>query len=690
MKNKRLIIFLSTMIILIFSSLLFITYGYVTSEVSGNENSKQFASLSKYMKVEYSDGTNKLGGKSNDYFIPGSVLTKQFKITNTGNMDAKYSISLTNITNEFERREDLIYELYLNDNLIVSDILPNTNSVIAYNQECAIDEILNYTLKIIYKESDENQIVDQGKTISASLDFEKQETIINNIKLLGNTVQNGTPSLDSPAEILSVGDKTKNLFDKSSQPIIISGENMITLEESETGILATNLITGSGWRSGIYKICKVEDVKDKTVYFSSDIVIHNTPVINVVLGYMNETGENRVIKKNIQIRESGKYKFSLDIEYDLYKDMYIGVWLYSVSSDSEAVETLPSYVEYNNLMISTEENEYEPYGYKIPTTVNSKNLIEKKSTSRTINGVTFTNNPDGSITMNGTNTGTNSIRHTINNIDQNNYIRNIKLEAGTYTLSHRATLPKGIYVQANYVENGTSLYRTSPISFSINENVDAAVYIRFDAGVTADNITIYPQLEKGNEATEYTKYFETKTSNIYLTEPLSKIDTKYDVLDFKKNTVVRNIKNKLLTGGEDWKLGTPTFNETYLLGYYNNTPSALAAGNGNYSLSDRFVTRTSGTSSIDSQFLQIYNNNILIRALKTNFQNELSSDTVDARTAIKNWIGEHPTHVSYITAETFSLNSDKNILPSNLNLYTIPPYANISVGTSVQPTIEIS
>ena len=47
----------------------------------------------------------------------------------------------------------------------------------------------------------------------------------------GNSIQNGTPSLDNPVEVESVGDKTENLFDKDS-PDVVRGKNF-----NETGTI---------------------------------------------------------------------------------------------------------------------------------------------------------------------------------------------------------------------------------------------------------------------------------------------------------------------------------------------------------------------------------------------------------------------------------------------------------------------
>ena len=53
---------------------------------------------------------------------------------------------------------------------------------------------------------------------------------------------------------------------------------------------------------------------------------------------------------------------------------------------------------------NTPSVEYEPYGYKIPLEIHGTNLITYPyaDTTKTVNGITFTDNKDGSITINGT------------------------------------------------------------------------------------------------------------------------------------------------------------------------------------------------------------------------------------------------------------------------------------------------
>ena len=200
MKKKSIVIILSLIIITVLSSILYVSYGYITSKIEGNSSSKNFANLSQILEFEFSGGTEKLSSIQDGYFVPGSVLTKTFSVKNTGNVPVYFSINLSDIKitklvkengvskevdTIFERPEDLEYEIYLNDNLIIRDVLPTEDSAIVYNQYINIDETLNY------KKSLENQIADQNKQISMNITFENyfNENLVTNIKLLGNSEQ---------------------------------------------------------------------------------------------------------------------------------------------------------------------------------------------------------------------------------------------------------------------------------------------------------------------------------------------------------------------------------------------------------------------------------------------------------------------------------------------------------------------
>ena len=158
--------------------------------------------------------------------------------------------------------------------------------------------------------------------------------------------------------------------------------------------------------------------------------------------------------------------------------------------------------------------------YKIPIKISGKNLLKNNNTTKTVNGVTFTANADGSITINGTNTGTGLAQYPLTPSASGALSWLLPLDADvTYTLSC-GNKPTGVGMQLTYKPAGTSLYMNAPRTFTASASTKSAVYIFVNAGVTVNNLTLYPQLEKSAVATEFEPYHEPITRNIYIDEPL--------------------------------------------------------------------------------------------------------------------------------------------------------------------------
>ena len=132
--------------------------------------------------------------------------------------------------------------------------------------------------------------------------------------------------------------------------------------------------------------------------------------------------------------------------------------------------------------------------------VSGKNLLKYPyhTTTKTINGITFTDNGDGTITANGTATA------------MANFAliwKNIHLPKGTYTISG---CPKGgDTITGFYIVCGTDSIRFSTDvgnggTFSIIDDTnDFTFSLRINSGVTVDNLVFRPQLELGDTPTEY-------------------------------------------------------------------------------------------------------------------------------------------------------------------------------------------
>ena len=147
------------------------------------------------------------------------------------------------------------------------------------------------------------------------------------------------------------------------------------------------------------------------------------------------------------------------------------------------------------------------------------------NTTKTSNGITYTDNGDGTITLNGTATADSSFSLFALN-------SNFTLPAGTYTLSGApGDVGWNTYTIVINAKNaaGTSILSSGAISGTNNAKYtftltqDAAqcqIYIKVKSGIKLDNITVSPMLNDGDEALPFEAYF-TGIQNTYLIKIIS-------------------------------------------------------------------------------------------------------------------------------------------------------------------------
>lgn len=138
------------------------------------------------------------------------------------------------------------------------------------------------------------------------------------------------------------------------------------------------------------------------------------------------------------------------------------------------------------------------YGEILGTTyeVNlGKNLLNNTATSQTINGITYTINEDKSITANGTATA-----HSVLNI----YNTSLVLQPGTYMFSG---CPKNGSWGTYSMGYGTYNDSGNGAIINTNEVFSGVPYIRIASGTTVNNLVFKPMIEKGSQVTSYSPYF---------------------------------------------------------------------------------------------------------------------------------------------------------------------------------------
>ncbi len=284
------------------------------------------------------------------------------------------------------------------------------------------------------------------------------------IDLKGNTSQTGTPTPDAPIDVNVVsGDNS----------VVVSGINL------EQGIEQGN-INSSG-------VPYNDNTSIRSKYF--DNVSPNTTYI--------VSKDGTAIGCNIS---------QYDKNYTFISRTYYNNGSFTTSATTRyvKVQLAGTTTDKIQLQLGNTASTYEAYNgttYNIDLPV--ENLLNLSNfTNETLNGITFTKNTDGSITLNGTSTGAFSKDTQIS----------LLLNTGKYVLSQNT-----IYTSANYSlsirdQNNVAIVGgldsgNNSLLLNIGENITAYYFrIYIPASKTFNNHTIYPQVELGTNANAYTPY----------------------------------------------------------------------------------------------------------------------------------------------------------------------------------------
>ena len=188
-------------------------------------------------------------------------------------------------------------------------------------------------------------------------------------------------------------------------------------------------------------------------------------------------------------------------------------------------------------------------------TVCGRNMIPYPYTSlpSAVTGISFADNGDGTITVNGTAEDETAGRlHFLSNL--------LHLPAGTYTLSGCAANGSGntwclqVVRVINGVEDWGWLCREfgTGITFTLTEATDIYIRIRLKKGTVINNGIFKPQLEFGTAATPYTPYTG-QTVPLPALEPLYGTGTVNDEYDAVTGVETRRWKRVVFDGTESMR-----------------------------------------------------------------------------------------------------------------------------------------
>ena len=251
-----------------------------------------------------------------------------------------------------------------------------------------------------------------------------------------------------------------------------------------------------------------------------------------------------------------------------------GAQLYLYNNELTLAHTSDIVGNYRIILDYAKTRGYLVKGNSYQETTSGKNLFNPNKPTLTLNGITLTNNGDGTYTVSGTSTKTTGISLTTSNI---------VLENGkTYTQSVIVTSGelKGSVVPSFKNSVGEIIYNFF-INNSKNTPTDTLTLYKYDyyiAEATTVNFTFKVQLEEGSTATEWEKFTNGASPNpdypqeIEVVENVKiKVGNKETTIDLKGNCVskigdiqdyllihknkywlVKNVGKVVLNGSESW------------------------------------------------------------------------------------------------------------------------------------------
>ena len=602
MTRKQKITLSITGIILVTLILVGLTYGYYLTTIKGNTNTKSITTSLANLELKYDDGN---GIITSSNLEPGDSVTKTFSVENTGNKKVvNYTVYLENVINEFIDKNDLKITLKCTSNIGTCNgntlTYPSSDGIIAVN-DIEEKEIQTFELKVDFIETNDLQNDNMNKKFEGNVKILDIKST--NKKLVTSEGENNA-TVSSP-ELLT----NFKIYGNSLQETR-SGKNLINIPDFNVSYTNTYYInTATNF--------KLEAGKTYTLSFDYNIK-SATSTVAVAVGYGTTTYSKDIqAKKDYDTQTTGRQSVTFTTPSAYTTDDYLFVRFARVSTPStvnvdlsniqlEEGTTATDYEAYGvspsptypseissvgDLVTNTNDSNYGKYKLTVKTT--GKNLIHYPyaQTTKTQNGITFTDNMDGSITIDGTATE-NTTFYLYSNVTS--LLNNIK-NGDTITLSMTSdkTLTNNTRLVANYYDSsktmkygleiyGSTLSKTQEITSDWKGMV---IYIVILSGETVDKVTIKPQLELGDNSSTYEKYEETLT-NIYLDEPLRKVGNYSDYVDLINKKVVRNTTKKVFNGTENWN----SFNSTKV---FFITDSSLKYENDIYCLTDKYLCQVS-------------------------------------------------------------------------------------------------
>lgn len=339
------------------------------------------------------------------------------------------------------------------------------------------------------------------------------------------------------------------------------GSNATTQEGAAVGIFATSTdggaigfgaSTSDGFAGG--RNARTLDSVNPTLMIDAIQLgtgTNNTPKSLQVYNYqlMDASGNipverlTKLKKLSVPHTTASGYPISLTDHLEGERVIDYKVYGNSVQDGTPTPDTPIEIRSVGNLVTDTSSPYYGKYD--VPVTVCGKNILTYpyKDATKTIAGITFTDNGDGTITANGTATAAATYQfYNMGSAETKRiYISSTVTLSGCPTGGGASSYKMGIDI---YDEDGNHQYYLDyGDGCTITKTGKSSVcYIVIPTGMTVSNLVFKPQLEFGSTATPYEPYQAPITKHIYLDEPLRKVGDYADYVDYENQRVVRQIE----------------------------------------------------------------------------------------------------------------------------------------------------
>lgn len=441
-------------------------------------------------------------------------------------------------------------------------------------------------------------------------------SIVNKIESISNHLENAYNSLENiGVDLTNVNKNIENLSTQiesvySNLPKVVDGNTEITLSPTKKGkmeltlkgnifqnnyigknIFNSTLTYGKAWNNAngtetIWdnKYARTEEfleITPSTTYTISFISKKNSPNGNIL--YYNE---NQEFLESITIENYPTFITNSSAKYIRFNFYASGgyedgdIYNIQVEKNSSATsyepytggESSPSPNYPQNVQIVTGDNiisisnEDGSNFQEFPINLGTENLWKDIPTAERY-GVTFTNNGDGSYTINGTATQNSS------------FWVSVDYPAGTYAWSanNEQTIGSSNYLLIEVASGGTG--RQTLTLTHINERKIITTTTRLTAlvfvvlsGTTFNNFTIKPQLEKGNQYNSFSKY------GVVPIELCKINDSQEYIYEENNNWYKTNLIGKKVFTGSNTESWTAVENHG-MKEYYINIPDGMNQSN---------------------------------------------------------------------------------------------------------------